>query len=812
MEGLLRSEEMAEIEELALAAFPPDGEYNSSSNIIFFPIRHHSPACSYHLKNLIKEYQPDCILIEGSIEANDQIPILTDEKTKSPIALYYSYKDEHGYISEEKKDYKCYYPFLDYSPELTALREGKQSNIPTAFIDLSYHEILIACREGKGLRAKKEKQNYNDDYLLSQNDYLQLLCKKQGLRCFDELWEKLFEINGKNLDIHTFVKNMLAYCLLSRKNTPQEELKEEGILTREKFMVEQIIKKQEEYQRILVVTGGFHTPGLIELLTSKTETKVQLHGKAKKCYVMAYSMEAADRLNGYASGMPFPSFYQEIWNGMNRQEDNPYEGAVLSYLLWIGQKARKKDFGISTYDEICALQMATGLSALRGKKEPGAYELYDSILSCYIKGEYNISTELPMILLQKEMTGTAIGSLGENADVPPVVLDFQVQCKQLNLKVSTTQPQEIVLDLFSSEKHQKVSRFLNQLVFLETTFGVKKKGPRLSSRKNRNLVRETWQYQWSTIVTTELIDKSVYGATVKEACASYLKEQLSDQMVDAKQGAKLLVQTFEMGLTEQFRQAVGRLTEILSKEGSFFSLVECLEYLKMAFELRQLYQMDVLNELIVMIEDCFNKILVLLPSMASVKEEDCEKAMNTCKLLFELATEKSFCVGSQNFSSVDYRKVRLIDVFETLLEKENIHPKLEGTAYGLLYGIDSSIFERILTASAGYMKGTHEKLLSTAGFLRGLFFGAKDLIFSDPSFLTMTNELIQKISNDEFMQLLPELRLAFNYFTPRETDKIAAQAASLYGENLKEFKKHKGVSPEVFQFGKELDQYAVSQL
>ena len=62
---------MAEIEELALAAFPLNGECNPSSNIIFFPIRHHSPACSYHLKNLIKEYQPDCILIEGPIEAND---------------------------------------------------------------------------------------------------------------------------------------------------------------------------------------------------------------------------------------------------------------------------------------------------------------------------------------------------------------------------------------------------------------------------------------------------------------------------------------------------------------------------------------------------------------------------------------------------------------------------------------------------------------------------------------------------------------------------------------------------------------------
>ena len=33
-------------------------------NIIFFPIRHHSPACSFHLKKIIENYKPETILIE----------------------------------------------------------------------------------------------------------------------------------------------------------------------------------------------------------------------------------------------------------------------------------------------------------------------------------------------------------------------------------------------------------------------------------------------------------------------------------------------------------------------------------------------------------------------------------------------------------------------------------------------------------------------------------------------------------------------------------------------------------------------------
>lgn len=68
--------------------------------------------------------------------------------------------------------------FLEYSPELTAVREAAKRGIDAAFIDLSYGDILAASTAGKGLRKEEEKNTYNDDYLLSQNTYIEKLLEK----------------------------------------------------------------------------------------------------------------------------------------------------------------------------------------------------------------------------------------------------------------------------------------------------------------------------------------------------------------------------------------------------------------------------------------------------------------------------------------------------------------------------------------------------------------------------------------------------------------------------------------------------------
>lgn len=137
--------------------------FDYSQPFMLFPVRHHSPVCSWQLIRAIKEYQPDVILIEGPENANDMIGVLTDERTKLPAAFYYYYKDRKKFISDEAEDYKCYYPFIYASPEYNALKTAAAMDIEARFIDLPYSEILITTAENKGLRSNKDKHSYTDD-------------------------------------------------------------------------------------------------------------------------------------------------------------------------------------------------------------------------------------------------------------------------------------------------------------------------------------------------------------------------------------------------------------------------------------------------------------------------------------------------------------------------------------------------------------------------------------------------------------------------------------------------------------------------
>lgn len=55
------------------------------------------------------------------------------------------------------------------------------------------------------------------------------------------------------------------------------------------------------------------------------------------------------------------------------------------------------------------------------------------------------------------------------------------------------------------------------------------------------------------------------------------------------------------------------------------------------------------------------------------------------------------------------------------------------------------------------------------------------------------------------MSLLPELRLAFSYFTPMETDRIAGKAAGLHGRRAGDILRRQGIGPEAYAYGEGLD-------
>lgn len=775
--------------------------FSLDAPVLYYPVRHHSPACAFHLERVMERYRPECILVEGPENANDLIPVLVHPDTKAPIALYYAYRDQAGLLGQEEGEecFQCYYPFVDQSPELVALRGAAAMGIPGRFIDLPYGDILLATKEAQGLRTREEKMSYANDRYLAHNQFQKRICEKTGLRSFEEFWEKYFEVSGMGLSDEAFVRQMNAYCLLSRENTPEEGLLGDGCLAREAHMALRIEEASRQYGRVLVVAGGFHLWGLLhprEWTPSQTIPK-----EAQSVYPMRYTMQAMDVLSGYASGMPAPAFYGAVWDRLHQDRpEQSWEGTILDFLVKTGRRLRRAGGTISAFDEICGMSQARGLAQLRDKPAPGLYELQDAVLSSFVKGEASLSNVESLRILRELTTGKTVGILCEGAAVPPLVKDFEAKCKAYRLKQGSAAAQQVTLSIFSDPRHRNTSRFLHQTVFLNCGFAQCKKGPDLQRKKGRNLIRESWEYRWSTGVDAALIEHAVSGSTMEEACGTELRQRMA-QTSRAGEGAGLLVQGFLMGIGSVSDALAEGLEALLLKDGDFASLCEACAALNTLDEWQLQYEEQGTYDYPALLRQCYTQVLHRIPSMNQVDDRSVHQVQEACTLLYQIT-------GRENFAQ---HRPALIAAFERLVKKNPIHPALHGAVLGLLYGTEPGWKTAITRTIQGYLQGTPGMMLQSASFLQGLFYTARDLLLMDEGFLHQIDALLCALSQEDFTTLLPELRLAFSYFLPMETDRLAKRVAQCHGENGS-VTLRRGVDVREYAWGEALDAWAAARL
>ena len=610
--------------------------FDLSAPVLFFPVRHHSPVCSYQLVKAAREYRPEIILIEGPEDANGLIPVLTDKGTELPAAIYCYYKDKKKLISHDAEDYKCYYPFQYSSPEYNAMKAARELGIEARFIDLPYGEILINTEGGKGLR-REGKQSYADDRRLTTGDYYRLLCSKTQVRSFEEFWEKYFEISGLYQTPTEFVRVMNTYCTLIRSQTSERELEADGTLVREQCMAANIRAAMQRYSRVLVVTGGFHTAGLYRLIQKDTIPEVKRHRIPEDCtgcFPAAYSYEAADALHGYSSGMSYPYFYDRVFKRVIKQEspEGVYSDEALTLLVKTARAAAEKDIPVSVSDVTAAQSLMTGLASLRGMRECGMAEVLDAVTGAYIKGEKTVSSSVPLDIVRKLATGDGIGCIGDKAHTPPLISDFEKQCAAFKLKYGTAVPQELEVGLFSGAKGLPLSRFLHRMTYLGTNFCEREKGPDLHGNADRSRVREIWKYRRTPAVDASLIDHTTDGFTIEEACTNiaYRRLQTEDRLGAA---ARAAVDCFLMGISLDGESE--RLTHIAVSDGDFFSVGEALGHFRTLLELKQLYKYED-SLMLPLLTRCFDKLSLILPSMACISDDQADRLCSVMKQLFAL--------------------------------------------------------------------------------------------------------------------------------------------------------------------------------
>lgn len=792
MERILRKPDLAEIEHLFLKSF------SLEEQVMYFPIRHHSPACALHLQRTIAQYVPELILVEGPSDSLQLLPYIADLQSVPPFCVYYSYDDKEGKVSEEKEKYRAYFPFLSYSPELVAIREAAKYNIPVQFIDLPYALRLVNKVEEDVVDTQFY---YNENKEFEVNSYTSMIAARAGCRSFSEFWEKRYELEARQIDTPEFVRNVFYLGYFMRLATPDTDVSLKEDRQRELYMAAEIRKALPMYKRILVVAGAFHIRGLMESLPLTEVVSLRACTKENVAsYLMPYTFKEADRQSGYAAGMPFPAFYQSVWEKIERNKKDVFGSTVLDYIIKTAHYARKTQ-GISLPDEINAFNMACSLATLRGKQATGVYELLDGVRSSFVKGDINATSTFEIDFLLRLLSGMGAGKVVANDCIPPVIREFRMLCSFHRLKTSTVERQEVTLDIIKNPAHYKKSRFLHQLLFLETGFSTLQSGPDYVNQKNKNLVREMWICRYSTQVETRLIDLSVYGVTLSQVCASLIEKNFKDNMT-AEELGKLLLSVQVMGVEGFYLQYEDAIRKVVHNEKNFISLCKLMGSLRYLTNMQRLMDGEVSPMIPELSRVAFQEALVLIPSVKQANEDEEQAVCEQMRNLYNFTFEPDLWFDIDTFSLAVGKVVQ--DSF--------CNSRFFGLCLAIHYKeghIEQPVFCSQISA---YLESSISHPEQAASFICGLFLVTRDILFMDSRILEVIDRVIGDADNQQFLTILPNLRYAFTNFLPGELDRLGRNIAEHHHVSNAKLSGSVVVTQEEITEGMRLDALAADAL
>jgi hypothetical protein len=767
-----------------------------SRECVYFPIRHHSPACAWHLARLIRELRPAAVLVEGPASFTPLIPAILDPETRTPVAVYTHFIDV-GRKLQKPADHEldlgparfaAYYPFCEYSPELVALRVGREIGARLRFIDLDYADQVLAEHAAGEQMSKPRVETLMRERHLERSAYLKALAQRSGCRDFNEMWDHLFEARFQSLPTESFMREVAAYCFFARYDASAESLEADGTIAREQAMAAAIEEERAapsaEGGPILVVTGGFHAIVLPQLIGTgcKHPTVNPQPADAIQQALIRYGFEQLDALNGYSAGMPSPSYYDRLWQGFFAGEAEPYYSVATSILVEIGAMTRKKDMQIalSTADEIAALQQACLLASMRGHRGPTREDLLDGVRSCFVKGSMDAEGAVLMGIVGHVLTGKDIGHVPATAGVPPIVASFRKEAERARLEIQDSLKRRVSLEIYRKENHRRTSRFLHSVSFLKVPFATIVAGPDFARGAGLERIHEHWQYAWSPMTEGGLVEVAVYGATIEEATANRLREAIARLEEEgrgrsASAGVSMLILACRMGLHRHTAQLQNLIACTIADEPSFVEAARAAHQLLLLWQSREPLEAHSLLEVPELLRASYLRACYLVPALAQCPDVELPPALDSLSSVRELLAAAGDLLDADLFWQA---------AGAVLTTPNQSHPPYSticGAVAGLLYGSGRMKQPEMDELVVGYLIGISDAQ-RRVGFLRGLLKTCREAAWQNLPLIRSLNEILAGWDEAEFISALPSLRLALADLTPRETDKVAARVADLHGE------------------------------
>lgn len=723
--------------------------------VVFFPVRHHSPACARAVSALIQELRPSAVLIEGPSDYNGHLAELTLPHTL-PIAIYSYVAREDGARSS------AYYPFCVYSPEWQAIQTAKSLGIPFRFIDLPWVDMA-----GGEAGDNVTPQRYADGEM-RRSDFVAALCRKLGVEDFDSLWDTLFEIDP-NLTPREIFERSHHFCYMLREgdsHVPPSDLR------REVYMAEQIVQTIFETGSgpFLVVTGGYHSHALFDRLrnshASEQESEVwpATNISVRGISLTPYSYVRLDSLSGYESGMPSPGFYHLAWD---RQAQSLVEPAYRPLLARVVKNMRGRKQTVSTADLIAVETMARGLATLRAHEQVWRTDLIDGIRAALVKDEIEGDAMHPFLAALYEIfRGQERGQLAAGTQLPPLVEDIRQTLEDYDLTPAPT-ARAISLDLLSDTGRVR-SRILHRLRVLEIPGFRRTAGTDFTGRADLSRLWEEWSIQWGPEFDAGCIEAALFGPTLIDAATARLRERVQQADRNSEVAALAMLDAALMGIADVAAELAADAAALIHTEPQFLRAATAMRHLLYLYRYDEALGAARDPRFGVLLTEAYERSLWLLEMLGQVSglERDIVKGVSTIVEIFER------CGGSLGIA-----REPLIDLLQRISVEPTQAPLLRGAASGALWTLASMPMDHMLSLVSAFSDPNR-----LGDFLTGLFSLAREVAQRQPELMRAVDTLILTFADEEYMEALPALRLAFSYFTPREKHYLAQTLMESYGQ------------------------------
>lgn len=711
-----------------------------------FGIRHFSPAGAYFVRQFLDKIKPDLVLIEGPADFDFLIDDIVSKKLVPPFAIM-------AYTKEAPID-TILYPFAEYSPEYQAILWARENNKECHFFDLE-SDIMLGF-------GRTDDDTKDEETISKEPEKNKLDVDMEGF------WERNLE-QSENMDAYRAGSALFGESL--RKDTRSDDKSFARDIIRESFMkrkINEYIKKGFDTEKIVAITGAFHTSAIENLEGAMSDKEYKgLERRESNITLMPYSYYRLSKRTGYGAGNAAPAYYELLWQGFLSGDITLHE---IKYLSSLAKYMREHGGIVSSAQVIEATRLARELAVIRGGSVPTLEDLKDASITCMGGGSFG---EMAMGFAETDI-GKKIGSVPQDAMQTSIKSDFTLKLKQLKLeKYKELVATPLQLDLrenlrVKSEESAFLdlnrSFFLYRLVVLGIDFAKIKK-----SNQDNATWAENWILQWTPEAEIQIVESVLKGDTIVDAVAFVLGEKLSEA-TKISDIAEVIEAAFNCGLPKIVEGAKRSLDEMANGAIAMCDIADTVSKLSNMISFGDIRKLD--REPLVPIV----KRLCIRASLMLVGESACDD-IAAATLADDIQKIHSVFM-MQDFLDESFWFDKLIE----LSNRDDLNTKISGLATAIL--LDAGKIDELtlrMEVSRRLSMGMPAEL--GANWFAGLSMRNHYALIGRLTLWESLSEYLDTLDEEEFRRSVVFLRRAFVEYSAKEKDMIAENLGEIWGLN-----------------------------